>query len=129
MVFLRNLRIGTLRDKLCSCEIRKVLIVEPLLLRIEKSQLLWFGHMANVSHRVPQKIGDASLAGCTHGKSPIGRPMTRRNDQISDFAWSRLGVEPTELSEITVDREVFEVLPGFYPASLPTGKAGTKINE
>jgi len=29
---------------------------------------------------------------------------------ISDLVWSRLGVEQAELSEIAVDREVFQVL-------------------
>ena len=28
---------------------------------------------------------------------------------ISDLAWSRIGVEPAELSEIAVNREVFQV--------------------
>jgi len=28
-------------------------------------------------------------------------------DYISDRAWSRVGVEPAEISEIAVDREVF----------------------
>jgi len=34
---------------------------------------------------------------------------------ISDLAWSRLGVEPAELSEIAVDRGVFRVLLGLLP--------------
>jgi len=36
-----------------------------------------------------------------------GLPRPKWNDRISELAWSRLGVEPTELSEIAVDREVF----------------------
>jgi len=31
-------------------------------------------------------------------------------DCVSELAWSRLGMEPAELSEITVGREVFLVL-------------------
>jgi len=50
-------------------------------------------------------------------------------DYISDLAWSRLGVEPPEESEITVDREVFRVLLGLLPATLPKGESGTKISE
>jgi len=49
------------------------------------------------------------------------------NDYISDFAWYRLGVEPAELSEIVVDREVFQVFLGLL--SLPRGKVGMKMNE
>jgi len=44
------------------------------------------------------------------GKRPGGRPRTRRSDYISDLAWSGLGAEPADLSEIVVDREVSGVL-------------------
>ena len=44
-----------------------------------------------------------------------GHPRPRCSDYISDLAWSRLGVEPAELSEIAVDREVFYVLLGLLP--------------
>jgi len=37
-------------------------------------------------------------------------------------------VEPTELSEIAVDLEVFQVL-DVAPATLPRGKSGMKMNE
>jgi len=48
---------------------------------------------------------------------------------ISDLAWFRLGLEPAELSEIAVDREVFQVLLGMLPprSTLPR-KAGMKMN-
>jgi len=51
------------------------------------------------------------------GKRPNCRPRTSWIDYIFDLAWSRLGVEPTELSEIAfaVDREVFQVLRGRLP--------------
>jgi len=41
------------------------------------------------------------------GERRRGLPRPKWNDHISELAWSRLGVEPTELSEIAVDREVF----------------------
>jgi len=41
----------TLRDKVCSCNIRRVLNVEPLLRR-EKSQLRWFSHVSRISHKI-----------------------------------------------------------------------------
>ena len=49
------------------------------------------------------------------GKQPRGRPKTRWSVCTSDLAWSRRGVEPTELSGIAVDREVFWVLLGLVP--------------
>jgi len=45
------------------------------------------------------------------GKRPRGLPSTRWIDYISDVAWSSLGVELAELSEVTVDREIFRELP------------------
>jgi len=45
MGFLRRVHGVTLRDKVGSYEIRKVLNVEPLF-RLETSQLRWFGHVA-----------------------------------------------------------------------------------
>jgi len=44
-----------------------------------------------------------------------GHPRPRCSGYISDLAWSRLGVELAELSEIAVDREVFYVLLGLLP--------------
>jgi len=41
--------------------------------------------------------------------------MTRWSDNISDLAWSLLGVELAELSGIAVDLEVFRVLLGLLP--------------
>jgi len=48
------------------------------------------------------------------------RPRWR--DYISDIAWSRLGVETAELSEIAVDREVFRVLLGLLPPRLSSNE-------
>jgi len=47
------------------------------------------------------------------GKQPRSRPKPRWSVCTSDLAWSRLGVEPAELWEIAVDREVFWVLLGL----------------
>jgi len=40
------------------------------------------------------------------GKQPRGHPRPRWSNYISTLAWSRLGVEPAELSEIAVDCDV-----------------------
>ena len=52
-------------------------------------------------------------------KRPRGHPWTRWRDCISDLAWSPLGVEPPELSQIAVDREIFRVLQGCCPRDSP----------
>jgi len=57
------------------------------------------------------------------GKRPRGRPRTTWRDYISGLAWSRLGVERAEQSEIALDCDVFS------PATLLKGKPGMKMNE
>jgi len=47
--YLRRVKGVTLRDKVRSCDIRKTLNVEQFL-RIERSQLRWFGHVSRMSH-------------------------------------------------------------------------------
>jgi len=44
------------------------------------------------------------------GKPSRCQPRPRLSTCISELAWSRLGVEPAELSEVAVEREVFQVL-------------------
>ena len=45
MRFLRKIRGLTLLDKVESADIRKSLNIESLLLRLERSQLRWYGHV------------------------------------------------------------------------------------
>jgi len=56
-----------------------------------------------------EKLVRQALAEPT-GKRPRRRLRPRWSNCISDIAWSRLVVEPAELSEIAVDHEVFQVL-------------------
>ena len=49
---------------------------------------------------------------------PRVRLRTRWSDYISDLAWSRLGMERAERSEIAVGREVFRVLLGLLSSRL-----------
>jgi len=92
MGFLRRVHVVTLRDKVRSSEIHKALNVEPLL-RIERSQLHWFGHVSRMPH---QRLVWQDLLAKPAGKRRRGRPRTRWRDYISDLVWSRLGVEPAE---------------------------------
>jgi len=58
------------------------------------------------------------------GKQTRVRPLARWSDYITHLAWSRLGVEWAELSEIVVDSEVFRVLLGLLPPRLSPRKSG-----
>ena len=112
MRFLRRIEGITLFNKVRSSEIRKSLNIEPLLLRIERSQLRWFGHVS----RMPQeRLLKQALHAKANGRRPVGRSRTRWPDYIKDLGWNRLGLRPSEMMEVMEDREVwwldFELLP------------------
>ena len=103
MRFLRRIEGVTLFIKMPSCEIRKSLNIEPLLLRIERSQLRWFGHVS----RMPQeRLPKQALLAKANRKRPVGRSRTRWTDYIEDFGWNRLDLHPSEMMEVMEDREV-----------------------
>jgi len=62
--------------------------------------------------------------------APTGK-RPRWSDYISDLAWSRLGVETTELSEIACGWSWGISGPprAAAPVNIPKGKAGTKMSE
>ena len=64
MRFLRRIEGVTLFNKVRSSEIRKYLNTEPLLLRIERSQLRWFGH---VSRRPQERLPKQALVAKANG--------------------------------------------------------------
>ena len=112
MRFLRRIEGVTLFNKVRSSEIRKSLNIEPLLLRIERSQLRWFGHVS----RMPQeRLPKQALLAKANGRRPVGRLRTRWTDYIKDFGWNRLGLRPCEMMEVMEDREMcrlnLELLP------------------
>ena len=68
MSFLRRIDGVTSFNKVRSSEIRKSLNIEPLLLRIERSQLRWFGHVS----RMPRKrLPKHALLAKANGKRPV----------------------------------------------------------
>ena len=82
MRFLRRIEGVTLFNKVRSSEIRKSLNIEPLLLRIERSQLRWFGHVS----RMPQeRLPNQALLTKANGRRPVGRPRTKWTDYIEDL--------------------------------------------
>ena len=97
MRFLRGIEGVTLFNKVRSSEIRKFLNIEPLLLRIERSQLRWFGHVS----RMPQeRLPKQALHAKASGRKPVRRPRTRWTDYIEDLGWNRLGLRPSEMMEV-----------------------------
>ena len=135
MGFLRRVQGVTLRDKVYRFKIRNTRNVKPLLrivdrnfsmegfyvccppvatglLRIERFQLRWFGHMSRISR---ERLAKQVLLATTAGKHLRGRRRSSWRDYISALAWSRLGVDRGELSEIAVDLEVFRVHLGLLP--------------
>ena len=70
MRFLRRIEGVALLNKVRSSEIRKSPNIEPLLLRIERSQLRWFGHVS----RVPQeRLPKQALLAKANERRPVGR--------------------------------------------------------
>ena len=123
MRFLRKIEGVTLFNKVRSSEIRKSLNIEPLLLRIERSQLRWFGHVS----RMPQeRLPKQALHAKANGRRPVGRLRTRWTDYIEDLGWKRLGLHPSEMMEVMEDREVWRLNLELPPRN-PHEKAGNEV--
>ena len=120
MRFLRRIEGVTLFNKMRSSEIRKSLNIEPLLLRIERSQLRWFGHVS----RMPQeRLPKQALHAKANGRRPVGRPRTRWTDYIENLGWNGLGLRPSEMMEVMEDREVWRLNLELLPPQ-PSRKSG-----
>ena len=106
MRFLRRMEGVTLFNKVRGYDIRKSLNIEPLFLRIERSQLRWFGHVS----RMPQeRLPKQALLAKANGRRPVRRPRTRWTDHFEDLGWNRSGLRPSEMMEVMEDREVWRL--------------------
>ncbi|MHB9337741.1 RNA-directed DNA polymerase, partial [Fusobacterium pseudoperiodonticum] len=101
MGFLRSVAGLSLLDRVHSTAIREFLSSEPLLLRIERSQLRWYGDVIRMSD---DRIARRVLLAEPMGRRPRGRPRTRWLDYINNLVWSRLGIPPQHLQEVASDR-------------------------
>ena len=106
MGFLRRISGLTLLDKVKSVDIRESLTIEPLLLRLERSQLRWYGHVTRMSQEITTK---KLLYSTPIGRRPRGRPRTRWRDYVEDLWWSRLGIPPEHLSFVAEDRDAWRL--------------------
>ena len=66
MRFLRRMEEVTLLSKVRSSEIQKSLIMDPLLFRIERSQLRWFGHVSRMSQ---ERLHKQALLSTANGRT------------------------------------------------------------
>ena len=74
MGFLRRISGLTLLDKVKSADIRESLNIEALLLRLERSQLRWYGHVTRMSQ---ERRAKKLLCSTPIGRKPRGRPRSR----------------------------------------------------
>ena len=80
MRLLQKIEEVTLFNKVRSSEIRKSLNIEPLLLRIERSQLRWLGHVSRMpQERLPKQ---ALLAKANLGEEPLDDPEVNRSNTL-----------------------------------------------
>ncbi|GAB0098908.1 hypothetical protein DMENIID0001_147150 [Sergentomyia squamirostris] len=108
MRFLRAVKGVTRSDRIRNTHIREEFLMEPLLLRVERSQLKWFGHLIRMEEeRSPEQ---AFLAKPT-GPRPRGRPRKRWADEVRTFC-KRLGVTEGELVEVAEDRQKWREIVG-----------------
>ncbi|TWW81657.1 hypothetical protein D4764_01G0014720 [Takifugu flavidus] len=112
MSFLRRVAGLSLRDRVRSSAIQEALGVEPLLLRVERSQMRWLGHLVRMP---PGRLPGEVFRACPSGRRPPGRPRTRWRDYVSRLAWERLGIPPDELEEVAGEREVWASLLRLLP--------------
>ena len=71
---LRKVRGLSVLDKVKSTDFHRSRSMKPLLLRIERPQLLWYGHVTRISH---ERTAKQLMNALPSGKKLRGRPKTR----------------------------------------------------
>ncbi|TWW61049.1 hypothetical protein D4764_05G0011390 [Takifugu flavidus] len=102
----------SLRDRVRSSAIQEELGVEPLLLRVGRSQMRWLGHLVGMP---PGCLPGEVFRACLSGRRPPGRPRTHWRDFVSRLVWECLGIPPDELEEVAGEREVWASLLRLLP--------------
>ncbi|KAI3377434.1 hypothetical protein L3Q82_008412 [Scortum barcoo] len=89
----------SLRDRVRSSVIREELGVEPLLLRIERSQLRWLGHLFRMPPgRLPREVFQA---GVPPGGGPGEDPGHAGETMSLGWPGNASGIPPEELEEVS----------------------------
>ena len=118
MGFLRRISGLILLDKVKSADIRDSLNIEALLLRPERSQLRWYGHVTRMSQeRTAKKL----LCSTPIDRRPRGRPRNRWRDYVKDLSWSHLGIPAEHLSFLAEDRDAQRIQLELLPPRPPKG--------
>ena len=114
----------TLLDKVKSANIRESLNIESLLLRLERSQLRWYGHVT----RMPQeRTAKKLLCSTPIGRRPRGRPRIQWRDYVEDLSWSRLGIPAEHLSFVAEDRDAWRLQLELLPPRPPRISGSRKL--
>ena len=101
--FLPKVRGLFLLFKIKNTDICQSLNIEPLLLRIEQSQLRWYGHVTQMFHKETAKqLMDALPS----GKRLEGDPDSLE-EYVEDLAWSRHAILPAKLPLVAGDRDAW----------------------
>ena len=117
--FFLGIEVVALFNKMRSSEIQKSLNIEPLLLRIKKSQLRWFGSV----RRIPQeRLPKQALLAKANGRISVGQlkldgPTTLRIFDRID--WDL----PKKMMEVVKDCEVWRLNLELLPPQ-PSRKSG-----
>ena len=106
MRFLPRIEGVALFNKMCSSEIQKSFNVEPLLHRIERSQLRWLGH---VSRMPEERLPEQALLAKANGIRPVGRPRTRWTDHNEDLGWNCVGLHPSKMMGLMEEHQVWQL--------------------
>ena len=122
---LRRIEGVTLLNKVRSFEILKSLNIEPLVLRIERSQLRWFDH---ISRMPQQKLSKQAVLAKVNGRRSVGRPRTRWTNYIEYLEWNRLELHPSEMMDVMEDRVVWRLNLELLPPQ-PSRKRRRKKEE
>jgi exonuclease III len=114
MRFLRRVAGVRLLDRVRSSAIRESLGIEPLLLRIERSQLRWLGHVLRMP---PERLVKQVLLSNPIGTRPRGRPRRRWKDHVSQICSERLSLTNwSDIMSAAEDRDLWrELLRGLTP--------------
>ena len=104
MGFSQKVRGLSLLDKVKNIDIYQSLNIEPLLLRIERSQLHWYNHVTRMYH---EQTAKQKMDALPNGKRPRRRPRTRLRNYVEDLACSRLGIPPAKLPLIARDQNAW----------------------
>jgi len=83
MFFLRKVQGVTLRDKVHRSEIRKAQNIKPLL-RIERSQLRWFGNVSRISQKRLARQVLLAISGPPRAAAPATLPKGKAGRKMNE---------------------------------------------